>query len=366
METIDVVVVGGGVVGLAAACAVAERHRSTCLLERQPRLGLEASTHNSGVIHAGIYYPKHSLKARLCVEAREQLYTFCRRREIPHERCGKLIVAGDKRDIPELEQLAARGHANGVADLELVDRTFIRRKEPHIESPAAIWSPSSGIIDAEALVRSLTRLAASRDVHLLPSTRVGGGVCRGDGIELRTPRETILARTVVNAAGLYADELSASLGGEMFTIYPVRGEYAELVPAARGLVGRLIYPLPDPSGHGLGVHLTRTTWGSVTLGPTARYQPAKDDYESDRLPLERFYESARRFLPEITLADLRPGGTGIRAKACPPDQPFADFLIGHDRRVPNLIQAAGIDSPGLTSCLAIGQMVANLVDEVLG
>ena len=366
MESVDVVVVGGGIVGLSAAYMVAGRGHSTCVLEGKPRPGLEASTHKSGIIHAGIYYTSDSLKARLCVEGREQLYAFCESHAVPHARCGKLIVAHNDSDIPALEKLLARGHANGVTDLSLVDRAFIRQREPHVESPAAIWSPSTGIIEAESFVRTLTHLARSQDASILPESPVMNGEATSGGIELRTPHETIMAQTVVNAAGLHADELSASLGGETFIIYPVRGEYAELVPAARHLVNGPIYPLPDPSGYSPEVHLTRTTWGSVMLGPTSQYQATKDDYESGRFPLKKFYESACRLLPTITLADLRPGGTGIRATASPPDQPFADFLIKHDACVPGLIQAAGIDSPGLTASLAIGAMVADLVDEALG
>ena len=358
-------IVGGGIVGLASANAIAGRGLSTCLIERHSRLGPEASTHNSGVIHAGIYYPAGSLKARLCVEGRDRLYAFCAQHDIPHARTGKLIVAGDEDHIPKLEALRVRGHANGVTDLELVDRDFIRRREPHVESPAALWSPSTGIIEAEAFVRVLTRMARSRDVAFLTQTAVTGGDVVAGGIEVRTPRESFVARTVINAAGLRADELSSLLGGESFTIYPVRGDYAELTPAARHLVNGPVYPLPDPGGHGLGVHLTRTTWGSVTLGPTARYQSSKTDYESDRVSLREFHESVRPFLPEIRLDHLRPGGSGIRATSSPPNQTFADFRIGHDSRVPGLIQAAGIDSPGLTASLAIAEVVADLVRESL-
>jgi L-2-hydroxyglutarate oxidase LhgO len=362
---IDVAVVGAGVTGLAAAGAIAATGASVCLLERHPRPGMDTSTHNSGVIHAGIYYPAGSLKARLCVEGRDLMYAFCARHGVAHVRSGKLVVAHDEQEVHELEALRRRGAANGVAGLEIVDRAFIVAREPAVNTRFALWSPDSGIVNAEEFVKALLRVAALAGVIFLPGTTLLGADRRADGMVLTTERESIVARVVVNASGLYADEVSQMLGGETFTIYPCRGEYAEFTPAKRALVNGLVYPLPDRSGHGLGVHLVRTTGGQVWLGPTIRYQDRKDDYENDREPLEAFAESARRLIDGVTIDDLRLAGSGIRAKLHPPSESFADFLIRRDRVNPAIVQASGIDSPGLTSSLAVGALVSTLVAEAL-
>ena len=363
MERIDVAVIGAGVAGLASGRALATRGLSVCVLERHPRPGLDTSTHNSGVIHAGIYYPAGTLKARLCVEGCRLLYEFSAQQGVPHVKCGKLIVAHDDAEIHQLEALKARGEENGVPGLTLVDRAFIDAREPAVSAVAALWSPETGVIDAEELVKTLLRTAIDADMMFLPGTRLLGADRESDGMVLRTERETIHARVVVNAAGLYADEVSAMLGGESFRIYPCRGEYAELAPSKRPLVHALVYPLPNP--HSLGVHLVKTTNGDVWLGPTARFQDRKDDYESNRLPVEAFVEPARRLLRGITLDDLRLGGSGLRAKLYPPTESFADFMIRRDRENPFVVQASGIESPGLTSCLAIGRLVEQLVGETL-
>jgi L-2-hydroxyglutarate oxidase LhgO len=355
-----IVIVGGGVVGLAVARALALRGQDTCVLERHPRPGQETSTHNSGVIHAGLYYPAGSLKGRLCVEGRDRLYAFCAEHRVPHVRCGKLIVGTDA-EAPELERLVAAAAANG-ATLEPVDRQFAATREPHVRADRALWSPDTGWVESEALLHALKTDGARHGSILLVGTPlVAVEATPGGGLTVVTPRERIEADRIVNAAGLYADEVSALCGGETFTVYPCRGEYAELTPRARSLVNGLVYPVPYASGHGLGMHLTKTMSGAVWIGPTATYIDDKADYERGRIPLEDFLEPTRVLLPEVTLDDLRLAGSGIRPKLHPPHVRFSDFMIRPDTVNPLLIHAAGIESPGLTASLAIGEMVANLV-----
>jgi L-2-hydroxyglutarate oxidase LhgO len=363
---VDVLIVGAGVTGLAAALEIARAGHSTCIVEQHHTPGMETSGHNSGVIHAGLYYPPGTLKARMCVEGAERMYAFCTEHDVPHERCGKFVVASTEEEVGELETLRALGAGNGAPGLEIVSPDDVIRREPFVRCTAALWSPNSGRVEAETLVRVLLRLSQEAGAIFLRRARVLGGDRRSDGpIDVRLDRETIEARVVVNAAGLYADDVSKAMGGESFHIYPCRGEYAELKPSRRDWIRGLVYPLPHASGHGLGTHLTRTTRGSVLLGPTIRYQDRKDDYEDDRLPLESFVAPAQILVPGIQFEDLTYGGSGIRPKLHPPTERFADFLIRADANVPSLVHAAGIDSPGLTSCLANAILVRSLVEEAL-
>lgn len=351
-----IAVIGAGVVGLATARALAARGRDVVVIERHRRPGLDTSTHNSGVVHAGLYYPAGSLKAQLCVEGRDRLLSFAEEHGVPHIRCGKLIVANAD-EGSALDKLAANAAASGVV-LEPASAAFIRTREPNVRADRGLWSPLTSWIDAEAYVRALEGELRRLDVPLLVGTALVGCEMSGDRMTVVTAQERIDVDAIVNAAGLFADDVSRLCGGEAFTIYPCRGEYAELAPRARGLVNGLVYPVPHASGHGLGVHLTKTLGGEVWIGPTIEYRERKDDYEEGRLPIEAYLEPTRALLPSITIDDLRLSGSGIRAKLHPPSESFADFMIREDRRQPRLFHAAGIDSPGLTASLAIAEYVA--------
>lgn len=377
MDCANIVIVGGGVVGCAVARAVSQRWSDVFLVEQMPRLGMGASTRNSGVIHSGIYYPPGSLKARLCVAGNRMLYEFCEAYHVPHRNCGKLVVAHDTKQEAELERLAENGRANGVTGLRLVDRAAVRAREPHIEAAAALLVPSTGILSAEDLVKTLARMATDQGASLLTRTRVvrleprsdsiAVTLVEGDVSEGATPsEETIEVRCVINCAGLYADEIAAMLGTRNYRIYPVRGEYCELVRAKSHLINNLVYPLPHADGLSLGVHLTRTLWDTVLVGPTADYVEEKNDYERNRLPVEEFVRRAKSMLPEIEAADLQLAYSGIRAKLVPPGHGgIADFVIARDKNVPRAIQLIGIESPGLTSSLAIAEHVVSLAAEIL-
>jgi len=377
VDRANIVIIGGGVVGCAVARAVSERWSDVFLVEQTPKLGMGASTRNSGVIHSGIYYPPGSLKARLCVAGNRMLYEFCAAHHVPHRNCGKLVVAHDTKQTAELERLAENGRANGVVGLRLVDRAAVRAREPHIEAAFALEVPSTGIISAEDLIKTLARMATDQGASLLTRTRVVRLDLRADSVAVtlvegdagegaQHTEETIEARCVINCAGLYADEIAAMLGNRSYRIFPVRGEYCELVRAKSHLINNLVYPLPHADGLSLGVHLTRTLWDTVLVGPTADYIAEKNDYERNRLPIEEFVRRAKSMLPEIEAADLQLAYSGIRAKLVPPGHGgIADFVIAPDANVPRAIQLIGIESPGLTSSLAIAEQVVSLAREIL-
>ena len=374
MDQANILIVGGGVVGCAIAHAVSAKWQDVFLVEQNPKLGMATSSRNSGVIHSGIYYPKNSLKARLCVEGNNLMYEFCRKHNVPHRHTGKLVVAANEHEHADLEALFEHGTENGVEGLRIVGPAGIHKREPYIAGTAAIEVPSTGIVSAEELVHAFARLATDQGANIVKHARVVslepvGSVIRvalriGDGEDAQ--EETIEARCVINAAGLYADEIAAMLGNPSWKIYPVRGEYCEIRGSRASLINDLVYPLPHAHGLSLGVHFTKTLWGTVLLGPTATYVEGKDNYERDRLPIRDFAESAKTLLPEVEEKDLQLGYSGLRPKLVPPTgKGIADFVITRDPNVAQAIQLVGIESPGLTAAPAIGRHVAEIVGEVL-
>src|SRR6267142_1642848 len=358
MDQANLLIIGGGVVGCAIARAVSQRWQDVFLVEQFPKLGMATSTRNSGVIHSGIYYPKNSLKARYCVEGNRMTYEFCVKHNVPFRHCGKLVVAADAQEEAELLALKKRGEDNGVEGLRLIDAAEIRKREPHIQGHAALDVPSTGIVLAEALVHAYARLATNQGAHIVNRAKVtslkpSGQTIRVDlriGDEEDSQAETIEARCVINAAGLYADEVAALLGNHSWKIYPVRGEYCEVRGPRSALVNNLVYPLPHADGLSLGVHFTKTLWGTFLLGPTATYVEGKDNYEKNRLPIAAFAESAKTLLPEIEESDLQLGYSGLRPKLVPPEHKgIVDFVITRDPKVPQAIHLVGMESPGLTA-----------------
>ncbi len=377
MDTANVVIIGGGVVGCAIARAVSSRWDDVFLLEQTPKLGMGASSRNSGVVHSGLYYPPGSLKARHGVAGNQLTYEFCAAHNVPYRRTGKLVVATTPEEETKLAGLLERGRANGVEGLRIIHRPAIRAREPHIAGLAALEVPSAGVVASEELVKAYARVAGEQGASILTHARAKRLEPRKDsiavGIEVGDPRqperlteESVEARCVVNAAGLHSDEVAALLDSTRYRIYPVRGEYCEVGRAKAYLVNALVYPLPHPEGLTLGVHLMKTLWDTVLVGPTACYVAEKNDYERGRLPVEEFVRLGKRLLPELQAADLTPAYSGLRAKLLPPGAAGpVDFVITRDPNHLRAIHLVGIDSPGLTAAPSIAQRVAAMVAEVL-
>ncbi|MFZ3215795.1 MAG: NAD(P)/FAD-dependent oxidoreductase [Candidatus Acidiferrales bacterium] len=371
MEQANVVIIGGGVVGCAVARALSVRWNDIFVLEALPKIGMGTSSRNSGVIHSGLYYPPGSLKARHCVRGNQLTYEFCAAHSVPHRRIGKLVVASVPAETEELAALKKNGESNGVENITILDHAGIRAREPHVEGFQAIEVPSTGIVGSEELVKAYARTAADQGAHIVVHARAEQLEPTRHGVRIASTAGEIEARCMVNSAGLFADEVAGMLGSAMAAhkIYPVRGEYCEFVRDKQDWIRGLVYPLPHPEGVSLGVHLTKTVWGGVLVGPTARYLDDKNNYERDREPIEVFARGAKLLLPALEPSDLVPAFSGIRAKLTPPgrrgEKRVADFVIERDPQFPCVIQLMGIESPGLTSAPSIAEHVRDLVAEIL-
>ncbi len=374
MQTVDSVIIGGGVVGLAVAAELARRFpgRSIALLERNATCGQETSSRSSEVIHAGIYYEGGSLRARLCVEGKNLLYHFCRRWDIPHRRIGKLIVAKSPDEAATLDGLMNCGRLNGVDDLELLDRRQVKALEPHVEAISAVWSPSTGIIDSHALTARLAWCAAEQGATVACRHEVTGIDKAAGGYDVRflcpdSTQDLLRCSWVVNCAGLGAESIAACAGIDSaaagYRLYYCKGEYFRIPPSKGRLVEHLVYPPPYKDLLGLGIHVTKSLDGMTKLGPNAFYVDGLD-YDVDPGHAREFYNGVQDYLPFLSCDDLQPDTAGIRPKLQAPGTPARDFVIRHeaDKGLPGFINLIGIESPGLTSCLAIGNMVADMIE----
>jgi L-2-hydroxyglutarate oxidase LhgO len=367
METIDTLVVGAGVIGLACADALARAGREVVVVESEALHGSGISSRNSEVIHSGIYYPPGSVKARVCVRGKPLLYEFCERHGVPHRRCGKIIVATQEAQFPELEALCARGEANGVEGLRLIDRDEARRLEPQLQCAAALLSESTGIVDSHGLMTALLGRAEQHGADLVLQTCFESALpLPGGGFEVRLRdaggEMRFRALRLVIAAGLRAPSTVARVSGYPSVRVPVeryaKGNYFAL--DGRSPFSRLIYPVPEKDG--LGVHLTLDLGGQARFGPDVEWIDAPDYLVNPaRLPI--FYREIRRYWPGLAAGQLRPDYAGVRPKIYSPDEPAADFDIAgpESHGVADLVCLFGIESPGLTAALAIGEDVSAML-----
>jgi L-2-hydroxyglutarate oxidase LhgO len=363
-DHVDAIVVGAGIVGLAAARALALQGKDVIVLERRSYAGAETSSRNSGVIHSGIYYPAGSLKASLCVRGRAMLYEYCMTRDIPHKRCGKLIVAQESQ-VPRLRALAEAGSRNGVSDLQWLDAAGARALEPDVRCTAAIWSPSTGIVDVHDYLHALQAdIEASGGVVIFGTEFESAAVIKsGFEVAARTDGESsvMCCRRLINAAGVGAPLLLSRISGYPQALlrkpYYAKGNYFSCRGASP--FRHLVYPMPGEAG--LGVHATLDLSGRTRFGPDVEWV-SEIAYDVDPSRCASFYEAIREYWPGLPDDALQPDFAGIRPKITGPGEPAADFVIegGDTHGVPGLVNLLGIESPGLTASLAIGERVAGI------
>ena len=370
----DITIIGAGVVGLAIAAQVASQDREVYVLEKNETFGLEISSRHSGVIHSGIYYPKNSLKAKMCVAGNRILYELCERYNIGHKRLGKLIVATSDEEAEELQTLLERGRRNGAEGLRILSRQEIKELEPNIEGVAAILSPSTGIIDSHGLMQYFVAKAKDEGAQIAYQTKGVGIEKVAEGykvtVEDSAGEFSFTTRILINCAGLHSDKVAELAGMDIakagYKLHYCKGEYFSIKTSRRGLVKRLIYPVPPSKITNVGIHITFDLEGRMRLGPSIQYVDSID-YAVDNQHKQLFYDSVRRFLPWIKYDDLEPEMAGIRPKLQEPGGDFKDFVIRDesDKGLPGLVNLIGIESPGLTASPAIAGYVSRLIEGQL-
>lgn len=367
MESAKIVVIGAGVVGLAIAAKLSGKSENVYVLEKNSKFGQETSSHNSGVIHSGIHYPKDSLKAKLCVKGNVLAYEICKKYRIPHKKLGKLTVAVEEEEMDELEKLMKQGQDNGVEDLKLLEKEEVKKLEPNIQVERALLSPSTGIVEPDELMNHFYAEAHKNGAFLATETEINGLRKTTNGYEIVGisvgEKFTITAKTVINCAGLYADMIAAMIGLDIdklgYRLHPCKGDYFRLI--GKPPITMLVYPVPK--GAGLGIHLTPDLGGSVRLGPNAYYvEHISYVVESNE---KEFREDVERFMPIIRGRQIHADSAGIRPKLQGPKDPFRDFVIKHetDKDLFGFINLIGIESPGLTAAPAIAEFVSEIYEK---
>jgi L-2-hydroxyglutarate oxidase LhgO len=371
----NITIIGAGVVGLAIAEKLSEVNKDVFLIEKHLSFGQETSSRNSEVIHAGIYYSRNSLKARLCVEGKWLLYDYCKKFDIPYNNCGKLIVATSEEEIDILESIRLNAIRNGVDDLLVLGREEIAGLEPNIFALKALLSPSTGIIDSHSLMKRFETNSSNNGCQIVYGSEVTGiqQIKNGYRIDLFDSDKknySFTTRIIINSAGLTSDKISemAGIKDESLKILFCKGEYFRINPPKNRLIKRLVYPVPHQNMEGIGIHVTIDMGGSAKLGPDVKYLESNTyDYKLTVSKQEAFFKSARKFLPFLEFDDLAPEMAGIRPKIQKPGEPIRDFYIMEEtgRGYPGFINLIGIESPGLTSSIAIAKYVNGLINNAI-
>jgi L-2-hydroxyglutarate oxidase LhgO len=373
MEKIDITIVGAGIIGLAVAKELSSPDKDILIIEKNQSFGQETSSRNSEVIHAGIYYPKNSLKAKTCLEGKALLYEFCQKNNVAHKKLGKLIVAICDNELKDLEDLFKRGRENGIEDLKLLTQEEIKKLEPEIEARKAIYSPSTGIIDSHSLMEKLLLHFKTQKGEIAYNAELTGIDKADNGFILTVQDKNegsfkFFTRILINSAGLNSDKVAAMAGllKDEYKLNYCKGDYFRVASKKAKFINHLVYPLPKKYGAGLGIHATLDLAGQLRLGPDDEYVD-KIDYKIDETKKKIFYENVRQFLPFMELDDLSPDTSGIRPKLQGSPDDFRDFIIKDENNdgLAGFINLIGIESPGLTSALSIAKIVKELVKKYL-